>query len=68
MSPLQGFRFAENTPTQGVALGWSNDAPLGLKPQASNFKRSRLETRVQWKILNDTLAVNCLFEVFCHAG
>ena len=35
--PLQGFRNSLNTPTQGVALGWHNAAPLGLKSQVLNF-------------------------------
>ena len=38
VSPLQGFRFATNQPTQGVALGWHIDAPLGLEPQMRNIK------------------------------
>ena len=43
VSPLQGFRFATNQPTQGVALGWHIDAPLGLELQKRNFKNYALK-------------------------
>ena len=33
-----GLQYPRNSPTQGVALGWHIDAPLGLELQKRNFK------------------------------
>ena len=44
--PLQGLRFTENTPTQGVALGWLIAALLGRKQLMRSFRTWRLGHRM----------------------
>ena len=36
-----GLEIHDNSPTQGVALGWHSIAPLGLKTQRAQLQNSR---------------------------
>ena len=64
VSPLQGFSLFGNSPTQGVALGWHIDAPLGLETQKRKFKRHERGRTLQ----NDLNSRACEAFALAHAS